>query len=503
MSPPFLLLAVLVLSAHGVPLSKLSATNDNRLYPIVIHTFLDGTVLISAIATYPYNELALHPIVSVPDPPASLSETILLAHVHPKNQTMIWATAITTMETSAFGVTADPVGNVYVAGLRHAVLDLDEGTVTVIKYSPSGKRLYEVSTAPPKYPVGGDYEGVRYRLAASSIDGKGILFYLPGGRLLMPSEALTKGGVPRLAVLTLSASSGEVLRVRPYKPPKHMRPYSMQLADFAVTTDKRKNRRSAVACFLFRATLKFSGSRERLYAQCGRPSGKRRVVTRLIDGSKVEFFRLNYFAMESDPPTTRSPSLFVAYERARNFSYDAPEGKSGATHELVLSRMDTATMKRVDWETGSMGDLMQPLVVTLPTPRYAGSSVSIISLQHLGNSNSVALLLSVTVKFLSISQQNSPGEGITITGGDEYIWPPTYWALYFNRKQKVKIRFHEDDPRTDKPSRFHIILTDMDFSTDEKCTRMFGFLSTEAIESGPLYIYNSPNPITSTSTDVC
>lgn len=499
MSRAFLLPAVFLLfllSAHGVQLSELSDTNDNRFFPHAIRTFFDGTVLVSATSSYGYDELALHPIVSVPNPPSQLSETLLLARVHPKNQTMIWATAITTMETDV-GITFDHVENLYVVGERHRSLDPVDNTITVIKYSPSGQRRYEVSTAPPSNPAGGD-SGFRYKLARLG-RGKRALHYLPGGRLLMASESvsLTDKGFRILAVLMMKASSGKVLRVIPYPVPKRAQPFSMEFAAFRVTTDKRKNRRSAVACFLFYATVKFGGGRTRLYAQCGNLSGKLRVVTRLIDGSKGSFFSYaqGYFAMENEPSTTRSPSLFVAYLRARNFSSDASE--------LVLSRMDTATMESVDWETGGKGKRKQPLVVTLPipVPPFTGPPIT-ISLWHLGKSNSVALLLASTVKFRKIIQKK-PGKIIIKGNRDAFIFPEQYWALYLNRKQKGQIRIHRGDPRTKKPSKFRIVVADMDFSNDEKCTRLFGFLTTEVIESGPLYIYRRPNPITSKSGKAC
>lgn len=333
--------------------------------------------------------------------------------------------------------------------------------------------------------------------------GKGTLFYQPRGRLFAPAAVFSPIGERKLAVLTIRASSGAVLKITPFRIPKKVSPFSLEPSDFGVVRDARKKHRGPVACFVFRARLNFSGSGERLYVQCARLTGPNRLVTRLIQGSKFTFFRFNLLVMEDDPPGTRAPSLFVAYERARDFDYSAPEGGSVATHQLILSRLDTASLQQVDWKTGGKGKLTKPLIVTLPTPKVSSFAVATLSLHHLRKSKSVALLLATNTKFVEFKQRARPGGGISIVGEPYDSFKEVYWALYFDKRQKVKTRFIEGDPRSDKASKFGIILTDMDFSENEKCTQLFGFLTTDSIESGPLYIYNTPNPITSKSTDAC
>lgn len=482
--------------SNAVQLSELSDTTDNRFYPNVIHTFFDGTVLVSATSTYGYDELALHPIVTVPDPPARFSETFLLARVHPNNQTMVWATALTTIETTSVGSTVDPAGNVYIVSDRHAVLGPADGAFTVIKYSFSGKRLFEVTHAPPTLPPGGEFSSPQYRTSVIE-EGKGTMFYLPSGELVLPAIAFNQKLGRKLAILRLSAASGDVLGIRSFRPPKGVFGSSIEMEDFGVVKDARKNRQDTRVCFLSRGDLTGINAAKPLYVQC---TGlrKKKVVTKLLEGGDVTLFHLNILAMEQDPPKNRAPSLFVTYERARDFSYSAPEGKSKATHELVLSRLDTSTLKNVDWATGRKGKLQKPLVVKLPTPRFPDFAAGTISVRHLRKSNSVAVLIATTEKFLRIKQQKKPGTGITVVGEPgAYIYPEVYWGLFFDRKQKVKTRFIEGDPRTKGDGKFQIILSDMTFSKDEKCTRMFGFLSTEFSESGPLYVLNTPNPITS------
>ena len=496
MKPSAILLMWLLMCplALCVPLSALSSTTDNRFYPGRILHFRDGTVLVSATSTYGYDELGLHPIVTVPNQPEAITETILLARVHPVNQTIIWASAVTNVETNA-GLIVDTKGNTYVISDKHAALDPPEGTITVIKYSPKGVRLYERSHTPRTVSGPNSYKGPAFALGVVE-DGDGSLFDV-GAELVVPVLTYSKKAIHGLGILRVNKKTGAVVATKAMPKLKELKNFYTPVSDFAVLKTGKKALRS-LACFLFRGVPRGKENRENLYVQCASVRGKKKIVTRLLDDSDVTFFRQNRLAVEGEVKKGRLPSLFVVHERAAGFDYGTPEGESTARHEMVIDRLDGRTLENVDWGSGKKGGRVKPLIVRLPTPRFADEAAGLIAIKYLLKRRTIGLVFSITTEITKFRKDTGPRADIVLEAKKGmYVFPPKQWVLYIDENIRFATTPVDGDPRTEEESSFRLILSDMAVSKDEKTARLFGFFSTEAITSGPLYILNSKVPNTS------
>lgn len=430
--------------------------------------FPDGTLLASAFSGLRnVKQLKVNKIVSVPNPPPDkdLESTVLLARIHP-NTTVIWATAITTMSINV-GIAIDTRDNVYAAASPNFNLDRPPGTVHIIKHDPNGKRIYEVfDTPPPRDPKEENSEPL-FDIDESSFQREDGLAFVPPDTLVVGAQLFKKAfdfdGLPALS--TFSAKSGKFKRVQAARFPPGMKSSTFfSTSNVAVA----KTKRGTLACYIFDGARSVFRAPDKLFARCTflrKGPLVQRPLTRELDISPDNdgFFYFATVELEKDPPKSRLPSFFVAYERVDD------HGKG--VNELVMRRLDSETLEDVDWKTGKRSAKARPIVLSLPRPNPIGNSHTSFHyrLMYSRKTGSVVMFLDLSWSVAKFIPEPKKGGKIKLVGDSTPGARRQNWLFFFDQERRLTPQL------LDIQEGFSPDVSG--FSPDEKCIYLYGFLS--------------------------
>lgn len=279
-----LLLSFLSSSSCAVQLSELLGSRT-FIVPLTFHRLSKTTALISASPGFlSYDRLNLHPIVSVHEPRGGTT-TLLLAHIYFKNQTVIWAYAVTTFGTRSKGVSIDNEGCIIVVGTGARVEGVGpapKGSFSIIKFSSAGSRIWETIYSPrivdsdPLFVL----EGFDISLSLS------VLVYASNSELVVTAEKRRPLRNPKVYIV-FNASNGRLLRI--VKPVFPSGTGFVDPTNVAVTSTPQ----GPLACFAFSSTKGTFRRNTGLFVSCTQTGPRKSSVNHTLEDFNDDLYHLN------------------------------------------------------------------------------------------------------------------------------------------------------------------------------------------------------------------
>lgn len=470
-----LLFLVFLLSnaTHAVQLPNLvrSKGEFNFVDAFTINVLPTNTAIISGVSGNSYLDLDLDPIVRIPRERRTRG-TILLVHIHPQNETVIWANAVTTVEHFAVGVAVDSNSNSYIAGETLRGFDpattASKGVLEIAKYNRAGKLVWRTIYAPPLRSDGrpkfriGNFDSGRTISALDVIDSSLLVVQV--------SRKLPNKDVP--AYILFSAKTGKFLRIVNPKLPKMVNDFDPTKVVMAGT------KQGPIACFSFSGQRAIATGPPRLFATCTslKPSGA--VRSNLLESLESEddgFFHLNAAALDRSGGARLNPSFFFASERV---TFPEP-GK--VVNELFIRRISTKTLEEVNWATGRSMGLTRPIFVSLPkrNPNRGNTHTTFqLSLDYSEKSRTVVLMFWTAVNLKNFQPENERNRKLIVRGTPlQESDPLHFWLFFVDSRRRLFPRLINKDRRTAVSYDPEKVV----FSRDERFVHVYGRMNARLI----------------------
>lgn len=450
-------------SATPFHISALSKTTDYRLYPFRVHTYPDLTVLATLSASYysRISELRLHPAVNITGlpPPRHQQSLTILVRYHRRTGVVRWARAFSSFEEQSFSTDVDRAGNIFIAALlKRPSLDRS----LVCKLSPDGSEQW----------------CSRFAKRSGKAPSPHYIRFAADHSLVLPAS-------PSEQVVVMNPRNGLYRRSVQLVSPKQFRGQELTGMDASATT----------ACLLGSKEEEVVQGKQTFYREvirlhCASLRNGAMKMTRVMDSLPGHAFpRFASTAMEPSPRRNgKCAAVFLAYERAYQFDYNARRGRSNAKHEIVVQKMCSHTLQDMCWredERGGCADTTAK-IFAFPTPLDSQFVAAIHGVRFIRRTRSLVMMFATTVNLTGSAHVS--GRKVVLEGnGREYVWPPVQWLVFIDNGRLPKLvavdpRFNSD---ISVPSPFTTaVIEDFAVTTSQRKVVAMGILSRVSFRNG-------------------